>query len=81
MRTVRERFLAGLKESLTLEELNEAFGLWLQEDYHHKFHSGIGETPIDRYHASAGKIPLRRLSRAELDEIFRVLPVSLREIV
>ena len=71
-RTVRERFLAGLKESLTLEELNEAFGLWLQEDYHHKIHTGIGEPPIDRYHASAGRVPIRRLSRTELDEIFLI---------
>ena len=72
LRTVRERFLAGLQEGLTLEELNQAFGLWLQEDYHHKIHTGIGERPIDRYHASAGRVPLRRLSRAELDEIFLI---------
>jgi putative transposase len=71
-RTARERFLAGLKEGLPLEELNEAFGLWLQEDYHHKFHTGIGESPTDRYHASAGRVPIRRLSRAELDEIFLI---------
>ncbi len=72
MRTVRERFLAGVKESLTLEELNQAFGLWLQEDYHHKIHTGIGEKPIDRYQTSAGRVPLRRLSRPELDEIFLI---------
>ena len=71
-RTVRERFLAGLKESLTLEDLNQAFGLWLQEDYHHKFHTGIGESPTDRYHTSTGRVPIRRLSRAELDEIFLI---------
>ena len=72
MRTVRERFLAGLKDGLTLDELNQAFGLWLQEDYHHKIHTGIGETPLDRYHASAGRVPIRRLSRPELDEIFLI---------
>ena len=72
LRTVRERFLAGLQEGLTLEELNQAFGLWLQEDYHHKIHSGIGEKPIARYHASAGRVPIRRLSRAELEEIFLI---------
>jgi transposase InsO family protein len=72
LRTVRERFLSGLKEGLTLEELNQAFGLWLQEDYHHKIHSGIGERPIDRYQASAGRVPIRRLSRGELDEIFLI---------
>jgi putative transposase len=71
-RSVRERFLAGLQQGLTLEELNQAFGLWLQQDYHHKIHTGIGEKPIDRYHASAGRVPIRRLSRPELDEIFLI---------
>jgi hypothetical protein len=71
-RTVRERFLSGLREALTLEELNEAFALWLKEDYHHKLHSGIEERPIDRYHASVGRVLIRRLSREELDEIFLI---------
>jgi transposase InsO family protein len=69
-RTVRERFLSGLQQGITLHELNEAFWLWLQQDYHHKLHSGIGERPIDRYNASAARVPIRRLSKAELDEIF-----------
>jgi len=71
-RTVRERFLSGLQEGLTLEELNEAFSLWLKDDYHHKLHSGIGETPLDRYNGSVGRVLIRRLSRAELDEIFLI---------
>lgn len=71
-RTVRERFLSGLQEGLTLEELNEAFSLWLKDDYHHKLHSGIGEKPLDRYNGSVGRVLIRRLSRAELDEIFLI---------
>jgi len=71
-RTVRERFLSGLQEGITLEELNEAFSLWLQEDYHNKLHSGIEERPIDRYNASLGRVLIRRLSRVELDEIFLI---------
>lgn len=71
-RTVRERFLAGLTEELALEQLRDAFALWLTEDYHHKEHAGIDEKPIDRYHASAATANLRRLSKAELDEIFLV---------
>jgi len=55
---------------ITLEEINEAFGLWLQEDYHHKLHTGVGERPIERYHTSAQKVPIRRVSKDELDEIF-----------
>ena len=71
-RTIRERFFSGIQQGITLDELNEAFWLWLQEDYHHKLHNGIGERPIDRYNASIERVPIRRLSRAELDEIFLI---------
>ena len=71
-RTVRDRFLSGVQEGISLEELNEAFWLWLQDDYHHKLHTGIGERPVDRYNASVDKVPIRRLSKAELDEIFLI---------
>jgi putative transposase len=71
-RTIRERFLSVLQEGMSLEELNEAFALWLKDDYHHKLHSGIEERPIDRYNASVGRVLIRRLSREELDEIFLI---------
>ena len=71
-RTVRDRFLSGVQKDLTLDELNEAFCLWLQHDYHHKIHSGIGEKPIERYNDSIDTVPIRRLSKAELDEIFLI---------
>ena len=71
-RTVRERFLSGVQEGISLQELNEAFWLWLQEDYHHKLHTGIGQRPIDRYNASVSRVPIRRLCKAELDEIFLI---------
>ena len=71
-RTIRERFLSGVQEGITLDELNHAFWLWLQDDYHHKLHSGIGEKPIDRYNASVARVEIRRLSKAELDEIFLI---------
>jgi putative transposase len=71
-RTTRERFLSVLQEGMSLEELNEAFSLWLKDDYHHKLHTGIEERPIDRYNASVGRVLIRRLSREELDEIFLI---------
>jgi transposase InsO family protein len=71
-RTIRERFLSGLQPGVTLEELNQAFWLWLQQDYHHKLHGGIGQRPIDRYNASVQRISVRRLSKSELDEIFLI---------
>ena len=71
-RTVRERFLSGLQDGLHLDDLNQAFWAWIQNDYHHKIHTGIDDRPIDRYNASLSRIDLRRLSKSELDEIFLV---------
>ena len=69
-RTVRDRFLSGIQDGISLDDLNHAFRLWLQEDYHHKIHSGINERPIDRYSLSVSRVSIRRLSKSELDEIF-----------
>ena len=71
-RTVRDRFLSGVQVGISLKELNEAFWLWLQQDYHHKLHTGIGQRPVDRYNASVDTVPIRRLCKAELDEIFLI---------
>jgi len=71
-RTVRERFLTGIKEVMNKDELTEAFALWLRDEYHQRLHAGISERPLDRYNASAGRVPIRRLSAAELDEMFLV---------
>ncbi len=71
-RTVRDRFLPGIMQGISLAELNEAFWLWLNEDYHHKIHAGIDQRPIDRYNSSVDRVPIRRLSKDELDEIFLI---------
>jgi transposase InsO family protein len=71
-RTVRERFLCGVQQGISLRDLNEAFWLWLQDDYHHRFHRDIDEKPIDRYNASVDRGPIQRLSKDELDEIFLI---------
>ncbi len=71
-RTVRLRFLDTIGDDISLGELNQAFSSWLQNDYHHKQHKGIDARPIDRYHASVAKVDIRRLSKAELDEIFLI---------
>jgi putative transposase len=69
-RTVRDRFLSGLSKNVTLDEINEAFDLWLKEDYHNKVHGGIDGAPMDRYRASLNHVEIRRLNRGELDEAF-----------
>ena len=71
-RTVRQRFLPNVAPDCTLDELNIAFAAWLRDQYHHKLHAGIEQRPVDRYQASANRTSIRRLSGAELDELFLV---------
>jgi transposase InsO family protein len=47
-KTVRTRFLPGFKGT-TLPEINEAFALWLEHEYHGRVHSSTGQTPFDRF--------------------------------
>lgn len=62
----------GSSRGVSLQELDQLFWIWLQEDYHHKLHAGIDAKPIERYNASLARIELRRLSKSELDEIFLI---------
>lgn len=73
-RTVRDRFLIKYKnrDNLTLEELDDAFVVWLRDDYHFKKHSSIKARPYDRYQQSIENFPLRRASREEIDIYFLV---------
>ena len=49
-RTVRSDFLSGFKGE-TLLEINQCFGLWLDEIYHQRKHSSTGQTPFARFTA------------------------------
>jgi transposase InsO family protein len=58
-RTVRERFLLLLPYPLTsLEQLNESFFLWLEEDYHRKEHSALGMSPLNKYLSQINQLKL-----------------------
>ncbi len=48
-RTVRQRFLSGLENMNSLDELNSKFWAWLEEDYHRRVHSSLEMTPLDVY--------------------------------
>ena len=45
---MRTRFLPSFKGN-TLEEINEAFELWLNDEYHQRSHSSTGQTPFKRF--------------------------------
>ena len=71
-RTVRQRFLPRLpeKEKLSLADLNDRFAMWLNDDYHLRYHGGINMKPLDRFLASSTDIQIKRLSDAEIDHAF-----------
>ena len=47
-KTVRTCFLPGFKGK-TLEEINEAFELWLEQEYHQRSHGSTAEAPFKRF--------------------------------
>jgi putative transposase len=68
-RTVRDQFLVEVDEDITtLQELNEAFGAWVETVYHRRVHSETGQTPLERF--GAGGV-VRIPTPAELAEAFR----------
>ena len=56
--TVKKRFLPLLDESdkSSLENLNQAFFRWLEQDYHRRKHSSLEGTPLDAYMEQISKV-------------------------
>jgi transposase InsO family protein len=57
-RYIRSAFLAELKAShiKTLDELNEAFNAWVDQDYNRRVHSETGQAPRDRWRAGIDQV-------------------------
>ena len=56
-RTVRTRFLSAINtDGMTLEDLNDHYWRWLDEDYHRKEHSALGKSPLDFFMEQADRI-------------------------
>jgi len=66
-RTVRGEFLSGFK-GRTLDELNEAFDLWITQLYHQRKHSATGQSPFARFTAN---LQCLRPAPANLKNYFR----------
>ena len=73
-RTVRERFLSleNTKAINNLSDMNNAFQVWLKEDYHFKSHKGLnGKTPMEVFLTQADNIKMVR-DPEWLDEVMLI---------
>ncbi len=70
-KTVKTRFLPllKLKPATSIEELNQRFWQWLEEDYHRKVHASLGMTPQDVFLSQVSRIRMVD-DRASLDPLF-----------
>jgi putative transposase len=66
---VRQSFLMGFKGE-SLEEINEAFDLWLERSYHEVKHRSTGQTPFERF---TSNMECLRPAPADLADNFRIL--------
>lgn len=57
-KTVRERFLPTIGEISSIDDLNQAFWRWLEEDYHRRIHSALGMSPLDKYLSQVNTLKL-----------------------
>ena len=55
-RGFRDRFLTQHTEFSSLERLNELASEWIERDYNHHHHSGIGMKPVDRFNLDHAKL-------------------------
>jgi transposase InsO family protein len=58
IRTFREAFMSEAARAgfTSLEDLNQAFWGWLERNYHHREHSEIGQTPVERWQKDVAKV-------------------------
>jgi len=47
-KTIQTQFFPDFRGS-TLEEINQAFGVWLSDEYHKRKHSSTGQSPLSRF--------------------------------
>ena len=64
--------VTDMSEITDLEQLNHRFERWLEREYHNHLHTGIDETPMERFIRDAENTPLKRVSQEELDVAFQV---------
>lgn len=74
--TVRSNFLACVYSStISFQLLRDTFEEWLETGYHQKFHSGINESPSERYLNNIEKTKIKTISKQEIDNVF-LYPLS-----
>lgn len=66
-RTVRAQLL-GTFQGGSLEDLNAALNLWVDEDYHQRPHSSTGQNPFIRF---TQQLELLRVAPADMEDHFR----------
>ena len=68
-RSVREGFLSGFKGK-SLDDLNEAFDMWLENAYHQRKHTSTTQAPFERF---TSRLECLRSAPANLRDHFRKL--------
>lgn len=68
-RTVRDKFLCRKLDTSSLEALNKAFTIWVEDEYNSKNHSTLQMKPIDRFGLDLKRIRFMATSEAT-EEIF-----------
>lgn len=69
--SLRDNYDSEKKATITLSELRELFGKWVDTVYHYERHSELGKPPISVWREEYKKLPTIRHSHETLDTISR----------
>ena len=71
-RTVGQIFYPLVNDfaSLTIEELNRQFAQFVNKIYHTRIHSGIGQSPLEKFQQQVGEVKIKRMNEQQLEQFF-----------
>jgi putative transposase len=56
--------------SLTIEELNRQFTQFVNKIYHTRTHSGIGQSPLEKFQQQVGEVKIKRINEQQVEQFF-----------
>jgi putative transposase len=71
-RTVGQMFYPLIKDfsALSIEELNRQFTRFVNEIYHTRIHSTLGQPPLKKFQRQLAEVKINRLNQQQLEEFF-----------
>lgn len=71
-RTIQQMFYPLIKDfhAIDIEQLNHQFDTFIQNIYHRRTHSSLGQSPLKKYQDLLSSTPIKRMNHDQLEQFF-----------